>query len=167
MVTVDFGLREGQMKRFYKLAKEKIDTTTTKVHVSAHCFAHRHSTELLFLSGVLLLTIGLTSIAHAALGDDTTTDTTVTFDDTYIKLAICQLFSIVEGSFGALIMAVSGLGAIVSAAMGGYKAAMTCRVVASGSVILRPIIRLYFGSEVLSKCPSAGSFDVQGKIPTL
>ena len=44
-------------------------------------------------------------------------------------------------------MVVSGIGAIVAAAMGAYRAAVGMIVVAVGSFILRALVSLFFGSE--------------------
>jgi hypothetical protein len=49
-----------------------------------------------------------------------------------------------EGSFGALILAASGIGAIMSAAFGQYKAAFSLMAVAVGSFILRSLISTFF-----------------------
>ena len=52
-----------------------------------------------------------------------------------------------EGSFGALIMAASGLGAIMSAAFGQYKMALSCMVVAVGAFILRSMMYTFFNVQ--------------------
>ena len=59
--------------------------------------------------------------------------------------AVRNLFELIEGSFGAIIMIASGLGAIVSAAFGAYRAAVGLLVVAVGAFILRALVALFFG----------------------
>ena len=52
-----------------------------------------------------------------------------------IKRQLCNILELLEGPFGALVMVVAGLGAVVAAAMGGYKLAMSCVVIACGTYI--------------------------------
>ena len=59
------------------------------------------------------------------------------------------MFKYIEGSFGVLIMVVSGLGAIMSSAFGQYRAALGCLVVAVGSFILRSVASTFFNSDAL------------------
>jgi predicted dinucleotide-utilizing enzyme len=49
-----------------------------------------------------------------------------------------------EGSFGALVMAAAGIGAILSASFGQFKAALSLMVVAVGAFILRSLISTFF-----------------------
>ena len=44
-------------------------------------------------------------------------------------------------------MVVAGLGAIVAAAMGAYRAAVGMLVVAVGAFILRALVSLFFGTD--------------------
>lgn len=69
------------------------------------------------------------------------------YDDRLQRNATGNLFRLIEGAFGALIMVVAGLGAIVAAAMGAYKMALTCLVVAVGAFILRALVSLFFGTD--------------------
>lgn len=69
------------------------------------------------------------------------------FDDALIRSSVGMLFKLIEGSFGALIMVVSGLGAIVAASMGAYRASVGMIVVAVGSFILRSLVSLFFGAD--------------------
>lgn len=69
------------------------------------------------------------------------------FDPQMIDCAVGQLFQLIEGSFGALIMVISGLGAIISASMGAYRASVGMLVVAVGSFILRSLVSLFFSSN--------------------
>ncbi len=69
------------------------------------------------------------------------------YDPTMITCAVGSLFQLIEGSFGALVMVVAGLGAIISASMGAYRASVGMLVVAVGSFILRSLVSLFFGSN--------------------
>jgi hypothetical protein len=69
------------------------------------------------------------------------------YDDTLQRNAVGNLFKYIEGSFGALIMTAAGIGAIVAASMGAYKAAIGILVVAIGAFILRAFVSLFFGTD--------------------
>jgi len=45
-----------------------------------------------------------------------------------IKEQLCKILTLIQGTFGALVTIVAGLAAVVTAAMGGYKLAMSCVV---------------------------------------
>ena len=105
------------------------------------------SLELLLISaGMLVLLTDLNYLAWAQNGPGGTWSE-AQFDDTLIRNSVGNLFRLIEGAFGALIMVVSGIGAIVAAAMGAYRAAVGMIVVAVGSFILRALVSLFFGSE--------------------
>lgn len=65
-------------------------------------------------------------------------------DEERITDAGTLLLGLIEGPFGALVMIVSGLVAIIAAAMGAYRSAMSCLVVAVGAFILRTIVAIFF-----------------------
>ena len=69
---------------------------------------------------------------------------TTTVDTSAIDEAICWLMYFQNGSYGALLLAVSGIGAVVGAAMGSYRAAMNCLVVGVGSWLIQPVAELMF-----------------------
>ncbi len=69
------------------------------------------------------------------------------FDDTLIRNGTGNLFRLIEGAFGALIMVVAGIGAIIAAAVGNYKLAYALIVVAVGAFILRALVSLFFGTN--------------------
>ena len=85
----------------------------------------------MFLLGIVLLNQGLSEIAHAGSGS--------------YAMACNGILSLVEGTFGALLTSVAGIGAIVASAMGGFKMAWSLVVVAVGSFILRSYITLFNG----------------------
>lgn len=67
-----------------------------------------------------------------------------TVDTSAIDEAICWLMFFQMGSYGALLLAVSGVGAVVGAAMGSYRSAMNCLVVGIGSWLIQPVADLMF-----------------------
>lgn len=87
---------------------------------------------ILAVAGVMLLYSGMTDLAHAGQG-------------TYSN-ACDGILGLVEGSFGSLVTAGAGIGAIIASAVGGFKAAWTLLVVAVGSFILRSYITLFNGN---------------------
>ena len=95
----------------------------------------------LFIAGVSLLALGLSAdVVAQGTGGFTQTN----YNDQKIANAVNAIMTYLEGSFGALIMAASGVGAIMSAAFGQYKAALSLMVVAVGSFILRSLIGTFF-----------------------
>ncbi len=90
---------------------------------------------------------GMTEVSHAQGGGPTGSFSEAAFEDDLIRNSVGNLFKLVEGAFGALIMVVAGLGAIVAAAMGAYRAAVGMLVVAVGAFILRALVSLFFGSD--------------------
>jgi hypothetical protein len=98
-------------------------------------------------AGALILTAGLDTVAHAAgSGSD---GVELEYNDDKIATAVKAIFTFLEGSFGALVMVVAGLGAIMSAAFGQYKAALGCLVVAVGAFILRSFVYTFFNTETI------------------
>ena len=103
------------------------------------------SALLLVLGGVLL--IGGVADLSSAQGGPTGSFSEAAYDDLLVKNSVGNLFKLLEGAFGALIMVVAGLGAIVAAAMGAYRAAVGMLVVAVGAFILRALVSLFFGTD--------------------
>ena len=110
---------------------------------SAHSFVAARKQELslgaMLLGGLALISAGVVdaSFAQAQTGTDRIADTGATI-----------LQGLIEGSFGALIMIVAGLTAIVAAAMGAYRTAMAALIVAVGAFILRTFVNLFFGDII-------------------
>jgi hypothetical protein len=96
----------------------------------------------LFFFGFLAITLGT---AEFAIAQDSYA--TPEFDDTLIRNAVGNIFALIEGAFGALIMVISGVIAIVAAAMGAYRAAVSMLIVAIGAFILRSLVSLFFGTD--------------------
>ena len=100
-----------------------------------------HIQLMLFVLGAGLLAVGLTSGAFAQgaeLGQ---------YNDERISQGANLILMHMSGSFGALIMILAGLGAIISSAFGQYRAALGMLVVAIGTFILRSIVGTFFNAE--------------------
>ena len=124
------------MKAIAIKAYESYSSLCSSIHTKTMSFINSHASKILLVMGICLLTAGLTQVAHAADWDSE------------ILGALGKVFSIIEGSFGALIMVVAGLAAIIAAAMGAYKASLGCLVVAVGAFILRSMVKLFFSDVV-------------------
>ena len=68
------------------------------------------------LEGALLAILASAQLSYAQSVDLSTSEAEADFD--LIRCAVANIFQLIEGPFGALVMVVSGLGAIISAAMG-------------------------------------------------
>ncbi len=101
---------------------------------------------MLLLLGVALISGGISLDAVAQL----TTDDIGEYNDDRVGQAVNKIFTYIEGSFGALIMIVAGLGAIMAAALGSYSAALGLLVVAVGAFILRSLVNTFFNTEGLA-----------------
>jgi len=126
-----------------KALMKKAATLYRAACIKSDGLVRKHGTSLLLVAGVTLLTFGLVGVSIA----QTNTFQTPNYNDTLVRNAVGNLFGLIEGAFGALIMVVSGLGAIVAAAMGAYRAAVGMLVVAVGAFILRALVSLFFGEN--------------------
>lgn len=110
--------------------------------LSAYCNSHQSQfgQALLFVFGVCVLCFGVLDSASAQRIPPT-------YNDDRIAEATNLILTYIEGSFGALVMVVAGLGAILGAAFGQYRAALGLLVVAVGSFILRSIIGTFFNDS--------------------
>jgi hypothetical protein len=112
----------------------------------------KQAQTILFAAGVVALGVGLSDPVFAqftgggGFGDGNILAANGGIEDSRIAAAVQTLLSFLEGSFGALIMAASGIAAIVAAAFGQYKAALSCMVCAVGAFILRSVMRTFFNT---------------------
>lgn len=113
-----------------------------KVYLSIQNYFSHLTIIILFFLGFLAITFGSAQIAIAQ-----ESFATPEFDDTLIRNAVGNIFALIEGAFGALIMVIAGVIAIVAAAMGAYRAAVSMLIVAIGAFILRSLVSLFFGSD--------------------
>lgn len=63
----------------------------------------------------------------------------------------CWLIHFQTGTYGGLLLVVTGVGALVSMALGGYKAALNCLIVALGSQLIQPVSELMFDYQLSCK----------------
>ena len=131
------------MKTFSK----KIASAYRIACIKAVLGAKRHANALLLIFGAVLLMGGLVDLSLAQGGGPTGSFSEAAYEDDLVRNSVGNLFKLVEGAFGALVMVVAGLGAIVAAAMGAYRAAVGMLVVAVGAFILRALVSLFFGSD--------------------
>ena len=133
------------IKNLKQISKKYKDVCTT-AHVKGAALVAKHGQVLMFLGGVVLLTHGLESVSHAGGGaaGAGAGNGHLEIDTKAIKGAYCGLIGLMKGSFGALITAVAGIGAIIASAVGAYRAAMNFIVVACGSFILQAMVDLFF-----------------------
>jgi len=94
----------------------------------------------LFIFGMTILVFGLSMDSHAWNGS-------TKYNDARIVNAVNAVLTYLEGTFGALVMAAAGIGAILSAAFGQYKAALSLMVVAIGAFILRSLMSTFFNDD--------------------
>ncbi len=99
----------------------------------------------MFLSGLAILSVGLTELS-VAQGRQPESPEDFYYDYKPIRGSVELLFNLIEGSFGALIMVISGIGAIIAAAFGAYRAAVSLIIVAVGAFVLRSLVSLFFGT---------------------
>src|SRR5262245_23519731 len=110
-------LRHLQQSRLGETKMKTLESVAAKYRtacIKAACFAEKNATALLLLFGVVLLTGGLTGLSLAQTADGTNSFSEADFDDSLIRMSVGNLFRLIEGAFGALIMVVAGLGAIVA-----------------------------------------------------
>jgi hypothetical protein len=98
--------------------------------------------RILFTAGIAFLAVAWADSNHAAAWNGQTR-----FNNVRINNAVNAVLAYLEGSFGALVMAAAGIGAIVSSSFGQYKAALSLMVVAVGAFILRSIMDTFFNTE--------------------
>lgn len=102
--------------------------------------AERMFAFALVMTGITTMALGLVDDATAQIGYGSE----IHYNATRINDAVNAIMTYLEGSFGALIMAAAGVGAIMSAAFGQYRASLSLLVVAVGSFILRSLIGTFF-----------------------
>lgn len=81
------------------------------------------------------------------------------FDDSAIQDAICDLFRMSQGAFGALFALAAGIGSIVAAAFGMYRTAISFLVVSISYFAIPAFVDLSFNTDDIN-CSERGSFMV-------
>lgn len=118
-----------------KVAKRYTDIGQ-RVGAALHAPRASQVQAALFVLGVVILASGLATESLAQRH--------IQYNDTRITQSVNAILTYLEGSFGALVMVAAGLGAILSAAFGQYRAALGCLVVAVGAFILRSFVATFF-----------------------
>lgn len=120
-------------------SKVKKAHTTLCQRVSAAQFSptEKQAQACLFILGLTVLVFGL---SHGVDAQGMGTK----YNDQRIANAVNAVMTYLEGTFGALVMAAAGIGAILSAAFGQYRAALSLMVVAVGAFILRSLMSTFF-----------------------
>lgn len=131
-----------QVRRISSKVSESYMRIGQKFGAAQLCPSEKQARICLLMFGVGILAMGLLVDAQAA-----TTDGRITYNDSKITNSVNAVLLYLEGSFGALVMAAAGIGAIVAAAFGGYKAALSLMVVAVGAFILRSIMSTFFNDR--------------------
>lgn len=120
----------------------KVKSLYTQICTNIYEFGTKHQNLLLASFGLLILLGGASEVANAQLGGGG-----VGAPRSGTAGQACNtLLGYMEGSFGALVAAAAGIGAIIAAAVGGFKAAWALLVVSVGAFILRSYISLFNGS---------------------
>lgn len=110
---------------------------------SLRSFTRVHFLELaLFVLASASLFVLLPSMAWAQF------EPTTEVDMGRLEEALQILFAYIEGSFGALVMVSAGIGALLSAAFGQYRATLSLLVVAVGSFVLRSFVTTFFDTQL-------------------
>jgi hypothetical protein len=126
------------MKKSITVVRNKITALCQRVSVAFVAPTEKQSRVALFLVGIGLIALSGSFDATAQQM------TTVKYNDTKVANAVNAVLTYLEGSFGALVMAAAGIGSIMSAAFGQYKAAMSLMIVAVGAFILRSFMSTFF-----------------------
>lgn len=108
------------------------------------CPSEKQGRAVLFVAGLAVLALGLSHEVVAQTGGGAMG---TKYNDVRIANAVNAIMTYLEGTFGALIMAAAGIGAIMSAAFGQYKAALSLMVVAVGAFILRSLMSTFFNDD--------------------
>ncbi len=119
------------MKQVFISFQKSINDYSTELCLKTRSVFERHAELSLFALGLTLLYSGGSELAHAGSGS--------------YGEACNGILLLVEGTFGALITAAAGIGAIVASAVGGFKMAWSLIVVSVGAFILRSYITLFNG----------------------
>ena len=141
-----------KLKSIFAKIDSAYKTAGRKINVTFKAPTNEQVSVLMLVAGIVLLNLGVVEFAAAV------DDTLVTFavaDGAFLGI-ICAITRFIEGPFGALIMVIAGIGAIVSSAFGQYRAAIGLLVVAIGAFILRSLVATFFGARIYRGCEVGG-----------
>jgi type IV secretory pathway VirB2 component (pilin) len=114
---------------------KELNLFSLKIHCYFQLYKYEYMNVIIFCFGIFMLTFALSSIAVAqtsssGYGDASSGTNGVSEASVIIAEQLCKILDLLKGPFGALVMVVAGLAAVVTAAMGAYKMAMSCVVIA-------------------------------------
>lgn len=115
-------------------------TIGQKISAATMAPSEKQARLALFAMGVAILGLGLSHEVSAQVSSGAA----INYNDDRITNAVNAIMTYLEGSFGALVMAAAGIGAIMSAAFGQFKASLSLMVVAVGAFILRSLMGTFF-----------------------
>lgn len=127
---------------FFRALNASYRSVCSRVSAAISAPTEAQASAALFILGVAILSFGLAGGAMAADYDGS--GLVATYNDMRIANSVNMILTYMEGTFGALIMVAAGIGAILSAAFGQYRAALGCLVVAVGAFILRSFLGTFF-----------------------
>lgn len=137
--------------------------TLTAIYYNLRCICYSRQFCALIL--LLLVNIPLAEFSVALAADPppptntTPTNPTPTVVDTAaIDEATCWLLHFQTGTFGGLLLAVSAVGAVTTAALGSYKSTINCLIVAISCYSIGPMATLMLGTN-LPDCVTILGFD--------
>ena len=125
----------------------KYATLCRKAHVGLVTASVKYATVIMLVLGVALVAGGIETYASAntGMGNLDLTGGPGNFGQQgRLTLVVNRAFNLIEGNIGAIVMVAAGLLAIISAAMGAYKMAISLLVIAVASFILRSLVRMFF-----------------------
>ena len=102
-------------------------------------YIYRNANIFLFIFGCFALFHGIHDLALAQVQDELPE-----FDTKQIDYTTCMLYALLEGPYGALLTAVAGFAAVISAIMGSYQTAYQFLIVGIGCFTARSFTSMYF-----------------------
>jgi hypothetical protein len=128
---------------------EKLNLFSIKLYSYYYAKLYRHANLILFCLGIFIITYGISDFVNAqpstnGVGGGGSGSGGSGEASKIIKEQLCKILGLLQGTFGALILIVAGLAAVVTAAMGAYKLAMACVVIACGAFVIESFQILFF-----------------------
>lgn len=134
--------------------KKCLNNLSVRAYVSTSSLIERNQTFLLFIlgSGLLFHSTQDSSLAQIAGGGAGAGGAGGGITSGYTGLKYGEVCSRIldmhaDGGYGSLLATIAGIGAIISSAMGGFKAAWGLIIVAISSFILDAYRTLFFGNS--------------------
>ena len=117
-------------------------TLAQKVYTAAITPTEKQVRTTLFFAGVSLLALGLSVDGLAQF-------TNTNYNDGKISNPMNSIWTYCEGSLGALVMVIAGLGCIIAATIGRYKVALLYLGLAVGAFLTRSMFPTFFNDTMI------------------